>query len=96
MSGSFIPPSVLSGALSSPKINPAKWNYEKLAEIIKDFEAELDNEHEVGARLVSFGQSALLHIEDVGYYGPDIITFYGRNEVGEKYTVPRNSDQYLR
>ena len=61
-------------------MNPAAWTYQKLGESIKDFEADLDKEHEIGARLVSFGQTVVFHIEDVGYYGPDIITFSGIND----------------
>jgi hypothetical protein len=51
---------------------------------IKDFEAELDDDHEIGAKLVSFGQNVTFHIEDRGYHGPDTITFYGSTETMEK------------
>ena len=50
---------------------------------IKSFEDSLDNDHEIGARLVSFGQSITFHIEDMGFYGPDIITFEGIDEKGQ-------------
>jgi hypothetical protein len=60
--------------------NDAEWMYKRLVEFIKDFEAQLDDDHEIGARLVSFGQNVTFHIDDMGYYGPDIITFYGKNE----------------
>ncbi|STQ91757.1 DUF6173 family protein [Iodobacter fluviatilis] len=63
-------------------INPAKWMYERLAKYIKDFEEKLDQDHEIGARLVSFGTTVTFHIEDMGYYGPDIICFHGKNEQG--------------
>jgi hypothetical protein len=68
------------GTAQSHKLNPVKWAYERLMNYIKDFEAELDDDHEIGARLVSFGQNVTFHIEDIGYHGPDIITFYGRTE----------------
>ncbi|GHO99533.1 hypothetical protein KSF_095810 [Reticulibacter mediterranei] len=57
--------------------NPAAWMYERLGKYIQEFEAELDNDHEVGARLVTFGQVTTFHIESMGYHGPDMITFYG-------------------
>ena len=73
--------------------NPARWTYERLGEYIKKFESELDEEHEVGVRLVSFGQTIVFHVEDIGYYGPDIITFYGNNEKGEKLQLIQNLSQ---
>ena len=74
-------------------VNPAAWAYKRLAEYIRDFEAELDDDHEIGARLVSFGQSVVFHIEDVGYYGPDIITFHGRNDAMEKVQLIQHISQ---
>lgn len=73
--------------------NPARWTYERLGEYIKKFESELDEEHEIGVRLVSFGQTIVFHVEDIGYYGPDIITFYGNNEKGEKLQLIQNLSQ---
>src|SRR5689334_24227764 len=66
------------------KLNPAKWTYERLGKYIVDFEADLDDQHEIGARLVSFGSTITFHIQSVGYYGPDIITFHGISDKGEK------------
>ena len=79
--------------IDAHKLNPAQWTYERLAEYIKDFEATLDNEHEIGARLVSFGQNVTFHIEDIGYYGPDIIHFDGRNEAMEKVQLIQHVSQ---
>ncbi|RJR08342.1 hypothetical protein C4588_05730 [Candidatus Parcubacteria bacterium] len=73
--------------------NPAKWTYIRLGEYIKSFEEELDDEHEVGARLVSFGQSVTFHIEDIGYYSPDIICFHGKNNEGQKIQLIQHVSQ---
>src|SRR5260370_464539 len=81
------------GLPSSRKLNPAEWTYERLAEYIKDFEAALDDDHEIGARLVSFGQNVTFHIEDLGYYGPDIIHFDGRNDAMEKVKLIQHVSQ---
>ena len=78
---------------SRHELNPAEWAYERLGQYIKDFEAELDDDHEIGARLVSFGQSITFHIEDIGYHGPDIITFYGRAETMEKVQLIQHISQ---
>ena len=73
--------------------NPAKWMYTRLVEYIKSFEESLDNDHEVGARLVSFGQSITFHIEDMGYYGPDIISFEGTDERGQGVQLIQHTSQ---
>jgi hypothetical protein len=75
------------------KSNPAAWTYERLGEYIKDFEAELDSEHEIGARLVSFGQSITFHIQNVGYYGPDLISFTGIDSDGQKVQLIQHMSQ---
>lgn len=69
---------LVSKLVQPPKSkNPAKWMRERIVQSIADFEEELDHEHEVGARLVSFGAELTFHIVDVGYWGPDMITFAG-------------------
>ncbi len=79
--------------LLNSELNPAEWTYERLGIYIKDFEANLDNEHEIGARLVSFGQTLTFHIENVGYYGPDIINFDGINSDGKKVQLIQHISQ---
>jgi hypothetical protein len=73
--------------------NPAKWMFERLATYIKQFETTLDDEHEIGARLVSFGHNLTFHIEDMGYYGPDMIVFYGKNDKGEPVQLIQHTSQ---
>jgi hypothetical protein len=73
--------------------NPARWMFDRLATYIKQFEGRLDEEHEVGARLVSFGASLTFHIEDMGYFGPDMIAFYGRNDAGEPVQLIHHTSQ---
>ena len=73
--------------------NPARWMFERLATYIKQFESRLDEEHEIGARLVSFGANLSFHIEDMGYFGPDMIVFYGKNEKGEPVQLIQHTSQ---
>ncbi|MGH8612145.1 MAG: DUF6173 family protein [Gammaproteobacteria bacterium] len=75
------------------QLNPAKWAYERLGEYIKDFEDGLDEEHEIGARLVAFGPSVVFHIQELGYYGPDIVSFDGVNEKGERVQLVQHISQ---
>jgi hypothetical protein len=55
----------------------AKAFYESLAEWIKEFEATLDADHEVGVRLVSFGDAVTFHLTDMSYWNPQLIRFDG-------------------
>ena len=73
--------------------NPARWMFERLASYIKQFESRLDAEHEIGARLVSFGAQLTFHIQDMGYFGPDMIVFYGQNEKGEPVQLVQHTSQ---
>lgn len=73
--------------------NPAKSTHKRLGEYVKEFESKLDDEHEIGARLVSFGNAVVFHIEDIGFYGPDIITFHGFNEKKERVQLIQNISQ---
>jgi hypothetical protein len=73
--------------------NPARWMFERLATYIKQFESRLDQEHEVGARLVSFGANLTFHIEDMGYFGPDMIVFYGKKDSGEPVQLVQHTSQ---
>jgi hypothetical protein len=75
------------------KVNPAQWAHERLCKYIQAFEAKLDETQEIGARLVSFGPALVFHIEDMGYHGPDIITFIGINENGERIQLIQSVTQ---
>ena len=55
----------------------ADWKYEKILEQIHDFEASLDNDHEIALRRASFGTSVTMIVTNIGYQNPDILYFYG-------------------
>lgn len=59
--------------------SPAQWAYERLILYIKNFESQLDNEHEVAMGFTG-GEAGVLRIEGIGYFDPDVVTFYGRDE----------------
>jgi hypothetical protein len=63
------------------KKSAAEWAYERLLLYIQNFEAQLDSAHEVAMGFTG-GQTGTLQIEGVGFYDPDIVTFYGRDEDG--------------
>jgi hypothetical protein len=87
-------PAFSPGPLKPPvTINPAKWMYERVVHSINEFEKDLDPDQEVGARLVSFGSDATFHIEDVSFWGPDMIVFEGFSSVGDKVRLLQHVSQ---
>ncbi|MGP3607644.1 DUF6173 family protein [Anoxybacteroides rupiense] len=78
-------------ALTNP--NLASEFYKRLIEMINDFEGDLDEEHEVGIRLVSFGQTLQFHIESIGYCNPSLITFQGRLQNGARVELIQHVSQ---
>jgi len=63
--------------------SPAEWAYERLVIYIQNFEEQLDNEHEVAVGFVG-GDAGVLRIEGLGFFDPDIVTFYGQDGGGTK------------
>ena len=49
----------------------------RLEEYCKNFDAELDADHEIGVRLVSYGQEVKIYVESIGYWNPSLINFNG-------------------
>jgi len=60
--------------------NMASEFHKKLAKWIADFDDRLDDKHEVGVRLVSFGQTIVFRLEGMGYWNPSLIVFTGRTD----------------
>ncbi|MDO6731765.1 DUF6173 family protein [Marinovum sp. 2_MG-2023] len=70
----------------------AEWAYERLVLYIRDFEAGLDNEHEVAMGFTG-GQAGILRIEGMGYFDPDIITFHGTDAQGIRTQLVQHVSQ---
>lgn len=75
-----IPPNAL---VTSVEANHASEFHRRLIEWIASFDQSLDQEHEVGIRLVSFGQAIVFRLEDLGYWNPSLISFKGQTEDGQ-------------
>ena len=67
---------------NAPK-SPAQWAYERIIMYIQNFEKQLDNDHEVGMGFVG-GDAGVIKIEGLGFYDPDLVTFYGSDGTGAK------------
>ena len=55
----------------------ASYQYKILKESILEFQESLNPGEEVAIQLSSFGQSMLIHINDIGYSNPCLLHFYG-------------------
>lgn len=76
-----VPPSVTNKPAS--KKSPAQWAYERLVLYLNNFEEQLDSEHEVAIGYTG-AEAGVLRIEGIGFFDPDIITFYGSDPTGER------------
>ena len=72
--------------------SPAEWAYERLILYIQNFEDQLDNEHEVAMGFAG-GETGILRIEGIGFFDPDIVTFYGSDEHGAKTQLIQHVSQ---
>jgi hypothetical protein len=71
----------------------AERTHAYLGEQVRAFEAGLDDVHEIGAKLVSFGSMVTFHIERVDYLAPDLLTFYGTSDDGERVQLVQHVSQ---
>ncbi|MFN4155910.1 MAG: DUF6173 family protein [Paracoccaceae bacterium] len=76
---------------SKPK-SEAEWAYERVILYLRNFEAQLDNAHEVALGFTG-ASAGVLQIEGLGYYDPDILTFYGIDEDGQKTQLIQHVSQ---
>ena len=72
--------------------SPAEWAYERLILYIQNFESQLDASQEVAMGFTG-GQAGILTIEGVGFFDPDLVTFYGRDEDGLKTQLIQHVSQ---
>lgn len=75
----------------APK-TPAEWAYDRLVRYIRSFEAQLNPDQEVAMGFAG-SDAGVLTIEGVGYFAPDILTFFGRDEDGMKTQLIQHVSQ---
>lgn len=71
---------------------PAQWAYERLVLYIQKFEETLDKDHEVGMGFAG-SDAGMIHIQGMGFFAPDIITFYGVDQQGAKTQLVQHVSQ---
>ncbi len=73
-----VPPGVAAHAATK---SPAQWAYERIVLYLQEFEKQLDREQEVAIAFAG-SDGGVLRIEGMGYFDPDIVTFYGQDAGG--------------
>ena len=76
---------------AKPK-SPAEWAHDRLVLYIREFERGLDSEHEIAMGFAG-NEAGVLRIEGLGYFEPDIVTFYGRDEEGARTQLIQHVSQ---
>lgn len=72
--------------------SPAQWAYERLIMYIKKFEETLDSDHEVAMGFTG-GDAGILKIEGIGFFDPDIVTFFGIDPEGGRTQLVQHVTQ---
>ncbi len=70
----------------------AEWAYERLILYIQNFEKQLDNDHEVAMGFAG-NATGVLRIEGLGFFDPDIVTFYGTDAQGARMQLIQHVSQ---
>ena len=72
--------------------SPAQWAYERTVLYLKKFEEGLDDGHEIAMGFAGT-DAGVLKIEGMGYFDPDIVTFYGADPAGAKMQLVQHVSQ---
>ena len=73
-------------------MGPAQSAYARIAQYIRAFEAQLNSAQEVAMGFAG-SEAGVLRIEGIGFFDPDLITFYGRDEAGQKTQLIQHVSQ---
>ncbi len=76
---------------AKPK-SPAEWAYDRIVLYIRAFEKELDADQEVAIGFAG-SEAGILRIEGLGFFDPDILTFYGTDDDGLKNQLIQHVSQ---
>lgn len=72
--------------------SPAEWAWQRLVLFVQKFEEGLDADEEVGVAFAG-SEAGTLRISGIGYFAPDLITFYGRDGDGRKTQLVQHVSQ---
>jgi Family of unknown function (DUF6173) len=80
-----------TGTSDTPK-SPAEWAHDRLVIYIRNFESQLDARQEIAMGFAG-DEAGVLRIEGIGYFDPDIVTFFGRDDSGAKTQLIQHVSQ---
>ncbi|WP_202865851.1 DUF6173 family protein [Paenibacillus contaminans] len=83
----------MSLSINTPDDNLASEFFKRIVQMIHDFDEKLEQTHQVGMRLVSFGQAVTFHVTHVGYSDPSLIVFSGKLEDGSQVNLVQHVSQ---
>lgn len=75
------------------RASPAEWAFARMSRLIQDFESKLDPSQEVGAKFVGSPGDGVFRMEDLGFWAPDLILFYGKNSFGKPVRLVQHYTQ---
>ena len=84
---------MVAGAHAEKVAQSAEGLLIRLAESIREFEARLDPEVEVGMSLASFGQTITIHVKAVGHIDPNLIVIEGFTAAEEPVRLVQHMSQ---
>lgn len=71
---------------------PAEWAFDRIALYIEDFEKRLNPDEEVAMGFAG-SDAGSLRIDGMGYFAPDLITFYGHGPDGKPVQLVQHVSQ---
>jgi hypothetical protein len=72
--------------------SPAESAYDRIILYIRTFEAQLNADQEVAMGFAG-SEAGILRIDGLGFFAPDILTFYGSDEAGLKMQLIHHVSQ---
>lgn len=85
-----LPPAIAARPIADK--SPAEWAYERMVLYIQKFEEMLDGDQEIAMGFAG-SEAGTLHIQGMGYFAPDIVTFYGVGPDGAKTQLVQHVSQ---
>lgn len=82
-------------SLSKPIVHKseAELAYEHIKQYVSKFQSELDENHQISISIFTPTQEFNIMVADVGFYGPNIVSFYGTDNDGNKIQVIQHVNQ---
>ena len=81
------------GETAGGRIKSEKEVYKAIREYFDQFEAVLDNSHEIAISLASFGNEVDFRPEKIGFSMPSLVTFIGVTDAGERVQLVQHVSQ---